>query len=510
MEREFKFQFEPDAAKQLRGSPLLASVRSEPARNQELVSTYFDTPDLKLHRNGASLRVRTYANDRVQTLKVAGSTQGGFYQRNEFESSVSSDIPDLAVLAERIPENTEVGSLMRDAELRGSLTEVFVTRVQREVSMLCLPHGEEVECVIDEGVIEVGPGSVPINEIELELKSGAPDHLYGFALELLGSVPLTISRLSKGDRGYELLAGKHETSVRAKPIKFNKDDSVEQALIRIVQNCLAQVHGNERGVVSSADPSAVHQMRVGLRRLRSAFDLFERCIAIPSSLLDELKWIAGELGDARDWEVLAGTTLPRVFQNAADDSDVRAVQEASRGIAGQNRRNAASAVNSVRYTRLSVELTRWLDGAGWREGMSDEERRKLSDPIKPFASRTIRGRHRRLIERGRNLAELDADLRHRARIAAKKLRYATEFFASLYPKQAVSHYITSLSNLQDDLGWRNDVAVAEGLLRAIASSRPETMAGAEYARGYLASCVVADYDTLKMLWRRFKRLSSPT
>jgi triphosphatase len=174
-----------------------------------------------------------------------------------------------------------------------------------------------------------------------------------------------------------------------------------------------------------------------------------------------------------------------------------------------NRSRAAAAVDSVRYARLIIEFTRWLDTAGWREGMNQDQRAALDKPIMKFASKTLYKRHRKLLKRGRNLPNLDARPRHRARIAAKKLRYATDFFASLYPKQAIRHYLAALDKLQDDLGWRDNVVVSDGLLKTLASERPETTMGSGYVRGYLASRVAADHDALQKLWNRFRRLSPP-
>jgi CHAD domain-containing protein len=115
----------------------------------------------------------------------------------------------------------------------------------------------------------------------------------------------------------------------------------------------------------------------------------------------------------------------------------------------------------------------------------------------------------RLIKRGKGLADLDDHRRHRARIAAKKDRYASEFFASLCRRRAVQHYVEALTAPQDDLGWRNDAVVADQLLKALPRTSPETASGAAFARGFLASRVTADHQTLKKLWKRFNRLSPP-
>jgi CHAD domain-containing protein len=73
----------------------------------------------------------------------------------------------------------------------------------------------------------------------------------------------------------------------------------------------------------------------------------------------------------------------------------------------------------------------------------------------------------------------------------------------------VRNYATALRQLQDDLGWRNDVTVADALLSKLTTGRPETGIGAGYARGYLASRVAADHDALQALWKKFKRSSPP-
>ena len=509
MERELKLQVSAGKVKQLLNSPLLRRYLTDSPNTEELISTYFDTPDFAFRRCGASLRVRTQGGKRLQTLKLDGSVKAGLHERDEFEGPINGDAPDLVSLQDLVPKNSVCGKLVRKGGLSAQLKPVFVTRVNRSSALMHFPQGEEVELALDEGVVEAQSGSTPIHGVEMELKSGEPLQLYEVALRLLDSVPLRIEHLSKGDRGYELLVQEHTEPVRAEPLRLKQRDTVEDAFRRIARNCLAQVHGNERGVVSGHDPSSVHQMRVGLRRLRSAIDLFEGEITAPAGLQEELKWIAGELGGARDWEVLAGSTLKQAFEPVPDDSDWVAVRQAAKEMATKNRTKAASAVDSVRYTRLVLELTCWVETSGWRGDQTEEERQALGKPVQTFASKALSRRHKKLINRGKKLADLDDESRHRARIAAKKLRYATEFFASLYPKSAVKHYTGALSELQDDLGWRNDMVVADGLLKSLPVSRPETASGASFARGYLASRVAADHDALKWRWKRFKRLSAP-
>jgi CHAD domain-containing protein len=206
--------------------------------------------------------------------------------------------------------------------------------------------------------------------------------------------------------------------------------------------------------------------------------------------------------------VLAGSTLANAQSNGSAD-EIEPVRHACEQIAGNNRQLAAAAVESVRYTRLVLQLTLWLNRKAWRESMSDEQRQAIDKPAKAFAIEVLLRRHKKLIKRGKGLAKLDDHRRHRARIAAKKVRYATEFFASLCARRPVRHYVEGLTVLQDDLGWRNDAVVADQLLRALSRNTPEAASGAAFARGFLASRVAADQRNLKKLWKRFRRLSPP-
>ncbi|WP_069266165.1 CYTH and CHAD domain-containing protein [Paraburkholderia nodosa] len=508
MERELKLRIAPEDLAKLRGAPLLARAQATADRPEFLNSTYFDTPELALHRCKASLRVRAVGKRRIQTLKLEGAVEAGVFDRAEYEMPIKRDTPDLALLYDAISADSDCGRLIRDQAVAAQLAPVFVTRIHRTAIALHLPSEDELEIALDEGTVDAQTRSVPLAAVELELKQGKPEALHATALELLKTVPLSIDHRSKADIGYELLVAEHAAPVKAEPVRLSKDNSIEDVFCTIVHNCLSQVHANERGVVSGHDPSSVHQMRVGLRRLRSALDLFAKAIPPYSGLDDELRWIAAELGAARDWEVLAGATLDRAGADGNAD-ELMPVRQACTVVAVDNRQRAAAAVESVRYTRLVLELALWLACKKWRDDMTGKQRAALDSPARQFADKVLRRRHSRLIKRGKGLADLDDHRRHRARIAAKKVRYATEFFASLFSKRAVQHYVKALTALQDDLGWRNDAVVADQLLRTVSRRSRDAAPGAAYARGYLSSRVAADHQTLKKLWNRFRRLPPP-
>ncbi|AGW92947.1 CYTH and CHAD domain-containing protein [Cupriavidus sp. DF5525] len=507
MERELKFELSADQAGRVRDLPLLQSMQGGQRHEAALKSQYFDTPELDLRRRHASLRVRNDGDHLVQTLKSVGERGAGLFQREEYESQVAGWQPDTTKLHKLVPKDACVRRIFDANGLDERLAPVFSADISRTVVPLKLPEGDEVELAIDRGVVSAGEASQPVLEFEMELKEGDPAQLYALAAQILQVVPLRLSFMSKGDRGYGLLVCEKLAAVRASPLELDPKDSVEAAFRSIAENCLAQVHGNEAAVASGRSAEGVHQMRVGLRRLRSALDMFSPVLACPDALQDEIQWIAGELGESRDWEVLAHSTLPKIVAEESTQADLGRVRQRAQDIAAQRRQAAAEAVSSARYAKLAIELNRWVASAAWRN--EQEPSKAMAAPVTKFARDTLRKRHRKLVRRGRGLHKLDAQRRHRARIAAKKLRYATEFFASLLPQKSLRGYHKALSRLQDDLGWGNDIAVADGLLSKLQHRHEAVAAGAAYARGFLAAQREADRPRQKQLWKRFRRVERP-
>ncbi|MDQ3260523.1 MAG: CHAD domain-containing protein, partial [Pseudomonadota bacterium] len=182
--------------------------------------------------------------------------------------------------------------------------------------------------------------------------------------------------------------------------------------------------------------------------------------------VDELRWLGGQLGATRDFDVFLHETLPQL--TAAWPSHPGLAQVRDQVAARREAAMAASraAVQSVRYQRLLIGLGAWL------VAMS----RQATDP--PDASETIRlpefartalKRHRKqLIRRANHLLELSPEERHRVRISGKRLRYAAEFFSPLFPAKRSKPYIQELANLQGILGVLNDAATTKTILSQVA------------------------------------------
>jgi len=511
MEVELKLLLDPAAVKAVQHHPLLKQLALDRPHVRRQSDVYFDTPDLQLRAADAGLRVRRVGGQAIQTLKAGGSVRGGLHSRNEWELPVADERPDLAAMREAVGPDTGLGKLLQQVGRGATLVPVFTVESARTVWMLRLEQGDEVECVLDQGHIATDGGRVPLCELELELVRGNPVHLYDLALQLLADVPMRIGTLSKAARGYLLhagQAGQAASAVGAAVPALSKRMTVEQAMREIGAGCLAQIQANEAGVVEAGDAESVHQMRVGLRRLRSALALFRDAAPLPEALQPELDWLSGQLGDARDWEVLGDSTLPRLEAPpalAAAEALGAAVDEWAHRL----HRDAATAICSPRYTSLMLQLARWLLDANWRAALPEENAARLDQPLPKFARKQLHHGQRRLLKRGHALHRAGGRRRHRARIAAKKARYAAEFFQLLYPKRRLRRYVAALERLQDELGRLNDAAVADRLLQQLQDAQPELAAPAAFVRGYLAASLDSDAAGLRKRWKKFTQARPP-
>jgi len=497
METELKLKVGASDIALLREHPLLAELSNAAPREHELTDTYYDTPDLDLWRAGLTLRVRQDGDTWIQTVKTAANGSSALHQRGEWESSLDGPQPAPDTVARQI-KSQRVNSILRAPDVIDALQPVFTNTTRRTTWDLELPDGLLVECAIDKGSIEGKDRKVDFAELELELKQGDPARLFELALNLHQDVPLQLSNDSKAARGYALLRNETPQPVKAVPVELKRKMRMEDALQVISLNCMAQIEANLPGVLVQSVES-LHQMRVGLRRLRALLDMFGELAPLPDELHEGLEWLSGELGTTRDWDVLAETTLAGV-----EGINVEALQAAALEKARALHRDMLPTLQSPRFTRLVLQLNAWLHGRGWRPAEGLEKGDPLRERAREGMAPLLHKAQQRLRKRIDALDEQDAPQRHRVRIAAKKARYAAEFFADLLPGRAVKLYTKQLSALQDRLGHLNDLAVADKLLPVLENHGHSH--DAAYARGYAAGVADAESRGLRQALDRIARL----
>lgn len=443
-ELELKLEFDPADRERLDTAlPEIADGETD-----RLVSTYFDTPAAELRAAGYSLRVRRQGRQRTQTVKAARGASAGLFERSEWERRIKSDKPLLDAEAGPLAEAVGAKALAR-------IKPLFVTDVERATSRVDRADGA-VELAIDEGEIRAGRRAERLSELELELGGGSPQLLFDLARQLNERLPLRLGVRSKSERGYALAAGTPRAATKAEPILLDCDGDAGDAFRAIAQACMRHFRLNETLLLDSREVEPLHQARVALRRLRSAFSLYKPLLAEDGTaelLNAELRWLAAELGQVRNIDVL----IPRCKGEARE----RLKAARSRTFA-----QVRSELASSRTRLLMIDLTAWLAVGDWRTRPPDPQGLRRS--VLPFARDLLESRRERLKRRGKGLAGLDDAHRHKVRIEAKKLRYAAEFFGSLYAegkaRRQHKRFLDAIEALQDQLGELNDLVVGPEVL----------------------------------------------
>ncbi len=464
-EIELKLRVAPDAVETLLACPRLAASIPGLASAQQLDAVYYDTADLRLQKRGASLRVRREGDRFVQTVKTSSSTAGAL-DRLEWETIVSDLTPRPDWVMDK-RARTLLGHLAPN-----ELAEICSTRIQRETRVVGYKHNGDItiiEVAIDRGTLEAGERAQPTAEIELELLKGDKQALYALALELHDVAPLQVESRSKAERAYALFTSEPPPWHKAKKLRLAPDTSVDEGISIIFQNCFAHWMVNEPAVLNGGDAEALHQMRVALRRTRSALAVFGSVLPMMQArwLKTECQWIGDALGAARNWDVFLDDILAPLEARRPGDKSLAALREQCLRARVRNYETVCQAIGSPRYTTLVLNFNRWIEEADWHTSQQSTRRKILDAPLKTYADIVLQRRYRKLIKQGNKLAGATAENRHDLRIAIKKFRYTSEFFASLYGAKKSRVMIGDLSNLQDTLGDLNDLAVTERQLETV-------------------------------------------
>ena len=494
--------------------PALAAARGGRGRRARLVATYFDTSDGKLAAAGLGLRLRHDNGRWVQTLKgpPLPASSAALVVRDEFETPLAGPELDHEALA-RSPWAEAVAEALADP----SLGPRFVTDFWRHTIPLGLDDATTARLCIDGGELRDPDGERrrEISEIEIELVAGAAVDLFAFAARLAADLPLSVLIAGKAERGLALVRsapdGWHQP-VHARAPVYAADGDAGSALAAVVRECTRQVVGNAAGLIADDDPEWIHQMRVGTRRLRACLAIAAPLLPPPGvdALRDELRQLAETLGPCRDLDVFDEELLQPLAAAAAADAALAAalspLQDATRAARDRAREAARTFVGSTRFTRLTLALGALgtLPRLGVAPVIAAED--PLGQPVAAFATALLRRRRRRVVARGAKLAEAGVEELHALRIAAKKLRYAAEFFAPAFAHgKRARAFAASVAALQDLLGEINDGACAQRIVAALDDGGPAHAAAAAGIAGWTAARRVAALAALPAAWKSFRR-----
>ena len=502
-EIELKFLLDETSSKAL--LTRLKALKMVAARRVTLRSVYLDTSEHVLKKAGIALRIRRDGRRWIQTVKTKAKIHGGLSQVGEVENPA----PGGRVRLDAIPDPS-----IREAILRhvngAPLLPVCETVIKRSTYEVSLEDGTRAELAIDAGVVRAGERSAELHEAEIELLEGDATGLFDIARKLFPEGGLQFSELSKSARGYLLAEEGHiEPPLAARnagTIAVEPDQIAEQAARDILRDCLGQIAVNFVVVRKLDDIEGPHQLRIGLRRLRSVFSVYKSALGSPemARLSDDAKWLGQEVGSLRDLDVVAHDIVAREAALHPDEPGLSALGEALLRQAGERRDHVRTLLIGARAQAFLIDLAQFVETRGWLVSADFAQTERLAVPVIDLAQSGLSKCWKKVSKAAHGLETLTVEQRHALRKELKKLRYAVEFFVPLFPSKRLDPFLKRLKRLQTVFGSLNDAATVRDMF-----ATPELPGvghpAAQRAIGWVLGASQAraefDWSRARALWR---------
>jgi len=456
-----------------------------------LQARYFDTAERGLARAGMALRLRKEGRRWIQTLKT---TAPGELGRSEYSVARSEASIDFAALAQTPaaailglsgqPPDALGEQAARPLELR---YETSIRRLHRRQRV----RGGVVELAFDEGRLIAAGEALPVCELEIELISGSPKAVFDVARRWQARFGLRLDPRSKAERGDALARGETVPGpTRASSPELAKAIGTAPAFDACVRACVAQVLRNAAVIAAgTGGDEHVHQLRVGIRRLRTAWRFFEGWVPpVPGELVEGAHELFALLGADRDLAVIATEIEPRILAAGMPAALVRNTH-----VAG-----APTAAQIVAGARAQRWLLALLESVECAEPPSEQA------GLRPLAFRRLQRWHDRVVAAG-TLGEMEEAARHALRKRAKRLRYATEFCASLCDRKRLRRYLKRLAALQQAFGDLVDLYMA----RDHYATLPGAVEAGWFARGWIAGRLAAAEAACELALQGLRKTQTP-
>jgi len=503
-EIELKLRLTPAQARRLLKHPLLSGLVPQKYR---LFNTYYDTPEFDLRQRSIALRLRRKGwATWLMTVKGGGdSGAGGLAQRSEWEAPTQPGVFDFGIVSDdKLREFLE----LQHARLQPAFSTDF-TRIAWTLNHA----GSVIEMALDRGKIsalaaagEGAPASLPLCELELELIDGASsDALFDLAITLAADLHLHPEIFSKAERGYALADKTMMQPVKAFASSLSREMSPVEAFRSIALSCLMQLQRNEAGAIAGQNPEYVHQARVAIRRLRSAFKLFSPVLSPDFVAVYSPRWqeLAGRLGGARDWDVFLTETLAPLEEAFPGDPDLAVLRARGEATKAKAQASAGVALTQPTYSQLLLAFSAALFRV--EPPTIEAANSSSSTRLRKFAARRLQKRAQMIEGLAHEHGKMNAERRHELRIAFKKLRYALEFFAPILQHKRLAAFQASLSAIQDLLGTLNDQVTASRLIKEVhPKNEPDPL-----TRGWIAGRTQLLVSTLNDELRGFMASQKP-
>jgi CHAD domain-containing protein len=292
--------------------------------------------------------------------------------------------------------------------------------------------------------------------------------------------------------------------VKARGYALPGDATADEAFRLTLTHCRWHILANVPAVLDACEAEGVHQLRVALRRLRVALAAFGKEFRGPAieALRIRAKILAQGLAPARDMDVFLDELFePAAQANGAPDA-FAILRDRAHAARQEAWERAHRETSGLTFHTFLHDLADCIDRQQWREGAPGAALAIFDEPVCGLASDVLAKRLKEAKRQARGLETLTEPERHQLRIALKKLRYTTDFFASLYPARQVKPFQKRLGQMQDILGSLQDVAVARSTLKNLTEEPEGALYGVRADLSFAAGTIYGWHlDRANLAWR---------
>ncbi|HWR43664.1 CYTH and CHAD domain-containing protein [Sporomusa sp.] len=508
-EAELKLRLaDPACLDRLLTTPLLRELSTQPPSAQTLETTYYDTADQRLLKSRLSYRLRLADGQWTATVKADGTSDGGLHQRTEYNMPADSPLPSIEPFL-----TTDIGDRLAEAAGDTPLEPIFSTHFERHLLDIITPDGSSIELALDHGEILAGDKQQKILELELELKAGHSKALIWLGAALSEEFPLLPEQDSKLYRA-TLLAGLANELGRdtPQPSPLKKNSAAlpaHQVLSEIIIFTIHETVAAQQNYLSNpADPEALHDFRIALRKLRALLHFSKPLLSVEESTQWQSKlsiW-GNRLGDVRDldvfsaaWDELADY-MAKILPHSSNKPALAALIANKR----QNVRDSLyTAVAAGQITPVLLGLWSFI------ESSTDKAIEDPSPTFKEFSLERLTYWLQQFLKLGDELDLADLNAVQKLRTSGKRLRYTLESLSPVLPGNT-RLLSKRLEKLQDLLGNIQDVSYTPPLLHELvkASASRLTHRDAGLITGWQLAKSSAAINNWDKVWTKVKKAAS--
>ncbi len=466
-----------DAVRLLRSGPLAKLPRPRPVMADQV---WHDTAAGALEAGGMSL-----------------SEQRGSWRLQRMHPDVSFWPPGMppALLAEG-RAHADLGRA-----LPGPLMPVAAFKGRQRV----IPLGAETSgsLTVIEGMLRGVTQERPVCRIVLD---GPAAQVEALSNQLAGTARLSVPRSTLAGEAIALARGHAMPARREGAPEIIPGTTLADAIAIVFSHLADVILAGSAMAGDGISSEPVHRMRVAVRRLRSALSVFHRAAdgPVPQNVKQALRGLAAHLGAARDWDVFLEGTGQAVAAAFAEDHRVAALLAASRRHKSAAYHELARYLEGPEFRQLELGLAQLATLRPWQQGADEAQAAMLAADAEAFATGLLHRRLDRMLTPGPDIEDLPIDELHAIRKEGKRLRYAAEFFALLFPRKLTRRFIDHLAELQEELGHLNDAAAAGSLMARLHGGADRT-----YATGLVAGFVAARNQNsrrrISRAWGKFRK-----